>query len=110
MFQYKFEVMYHNKFHVVSHCNLKYIIVSDTSESFFKYRYHRITKINEDGRNNYHEERIGRLNETLKLVLPLLDLSRRIQQIDIVLENLLTPKNHTETINHQRVRTHTNKD
>ena len=34
-----------------------------------------------------HEEGIGRLNKTLELVLLLLELGRRVQQIDVVLEN-----------------------
>ena len=34
-----------------------------------------------------HEERIGRLNKTFKLVLPLLQLYWRIEQIDIVRKN-----------------------
>lgn len=37
---------------------------------------------------NYHEERIRRLHETLELVLSLLELRRRVQKINIVLENL----------------------
>lgn len=35
-----------------------------------------------------HEERVGRLDEPLELVPPLLELSRRIQQIDIVRQHL----------------------
>lgn len=38
--------------------------------------------------STYHEEWVGRLYETLELVLSLLKLSRRIEQIDVVLKNL----------------------
>uniref|UniRef100_A0A1J3K003 Uncharacterized protein n=1 Tax=Noccaea caerulescens TaxID=107243 RepID=A0A1J3K003_NOCCA len=34
-----------------------------------------------------HEEGVGRLHKTLELVLRLLELSRRIEEIDVVLEN-----------------------
>jgi hypothetical protein len=37
------------------------------------------------------------LHETLELVLPLLKLGRRIEQIDVVLKNLNTPS-YKETI------------
>ena len=43
----------------------------------------------------YHEERIGRLNETLELVLLLLKLGWRIQQINVVLENLKSQNTST---------------
>lgn len=48
---------------------------------------------------NYHEERVRGLHETFELVLPLLELSRGIQQIDVVLENLKKTKriNQIET-------------
>lgn len=43
-------------------------------------------------KDNYHEKRVGRLHKTLELVLPLLKLSRRVEQIDVVLKNLTKPK------------------
>lgn len=38
----------------------------------------------------YHEERIGRLDESLELVPPLLELGGRVQQIDVIRENLIS--------------------
>lgn len=38
----------------------------------------------------YHEERVGRLHKTLELVLLLLELSRWVQQINIVRKHLIT--------------------
>ena len=41
-----------------------------------------------EGERRYHEEGVRRLHETLELVLSLLELSWRVEQIDVVLENL----------------------
>lgn len=39
-------------------------------------------------KNKYHEEGIGGLDEALLLVLELLELYRRVEEVDVVLENL----------------------
>ena len=36
----------------------------------------------------YHEEGVGGLHEALLLVLELLELRRRVEQVDVVLEHL----------------------
>ena len=42
----------------------------------------------EKGINAYHEEGVGGLDEALLLVLELLELRRRVEQVDVVLEHL----------------------
>jgi len=39
-------------------------------------------------KNKYHEEGVGGLDEALLLVLELLELCRRVEEVDVVLENL----------------------
>jgi hypothetical protein len=39
-------------------------------------------------KNKYHEEGVGGLDEALLLVLEFLELCRRVQKVDVVLENL----------------------
>ena len=51
----------------------------------------------EKGINAYHEEGVGGLDEALLLVLELLELRRRVEQVDVVLEHL-QPRNHHEHI------------
>ena len=58
----------------------------------------------------YHEERIGRLNETLEFVLLLLKLCWRIQQIDIVLENLTSFKYPQIRFNYEKQHKGNNKN
>jgi hypothetical protein len=41
---------------------------------------------------SHHEERVGGLDEALLLVLELLELRRRVEQVDVVLEHLRTSK------------------
>lgn len=52
--------------------------------------YKKVVQVTFIDTGTYHEEGIGRLHETLELMLPLLKLRWRIQQIDIVLENLIS--------------------
>ena len=39
-------------------------------------------------KNKYHEEGVGGLDEALLLVLELLEICRRVEKVDVVLENL----------------------
>ncbi|KAG8487030.1 hypothetical protein CXB51_020762 [Gossypium anomalum] len=60
--------------------------------------YEKIKYRSKGGLMNYHEERIWRLDKTFEFVLLLLKLCWRIQQIDIVLENLIIIPSLNQTL------------
>jgi hypothetical protein len=45
----------------------------------------------------YHEERVGGLDEALLLVLELLELRRRVEQVDVVLQHLFQYPPHKKS-------------
>ena len=45
----------------------------------------------------YHEEGVGGLDEALLLVLELLQLRRRVQQVDVILEHLQRRRHKNDT-------------
>ena len=51
----------------------------------------------EKGINAYHEEGVGGLDEALLLVLELLQLRRRVQQVDVILEYLQRRRHKNDT-------------